>query len=68
MLARHTEPYLKPYDLSHLDAHQVACRLVGGGRDLHAFTLRTRLLRPAVPGRAAEARKHARENAGHSRA
>ncbi len=68
VLARHTEPYLKPYDLCHLDAHQVACRLVVGGRDLHAFTLRTRPLRPAVPGRAAEAREHARRNAGRSRA
>jgi len=68
VLARHTEPYLKPYDLCHLDAHQVACRLVVGGRDLHAFTLRTRPLRPAVPGRVAEAREQARENAGRSRA
>lgn len=68
VLARHTEPYLKPYDLCHLDAYQVACRLVVGGRDLHAFTLRTRPMPPAVPGRAAEAREHARENAGRSRA
>ncbi|MGH9044119.1 MAG: type IV secretory system conjugative DNA transfer family protein, partial [Acidimicrobiales bacterium] len=60
VLARHTEPYLKPYDLSHLDAYQVACRLVVGGRDLHAFTLRTRPLPPAVCGREAEARARAR--------
>ena len=66
VLARHTEPYLKPYDLSHLDAYQVACRLVVDGRDLHAFTLRTRPMPPAVPGRAAEARDHARNNAGRS--
>lgn len=67
VLARHTEPYLKPYDLCHLDAHQVACRLVVGGRDLHAFTLRTRPMKPSVPGRSAEAREHARKNAGRSR-
>jgi energy-coupling factor transporter ATP-binding protein EcfA2 len=66
VLARHTEPYLKPYDLCHLDAHQVACRLVVGGRDLHAFTLRTRPTPPAVPGRAAAAREHARNSAGRS--
>lgn len=68
VLARHTEPYLKPYDLSHLDVHQVACRLVAGGRDLHAFTLRTRPMPPPVPGRVATAREHARKNAGRSRA
>ncbi|MDA8185522.1 MAG: type IV secretion system DNA-binding domain-containing protein [Actinomycetota bacterium] len=67
VLARHTEPYLKPYDLSHLDAYQVACRLVVGGRDLHAFTLRTRPLPPAIGGREAEARQCARAH-GRSRA
>ncbi|MGH9296075.1 MAG: hypothetical protein ACRD0B_12145, partial [Acidimicrobiales bacterium] len=67
LLARHTEPYLKPYDLSHLDSYQVACRLVVGGRDLHAFTLRTRPLAPAIPGREAEARERARAH-GRSRA
>ena len=68
VLARHTEPYLKPYDLCHLDAYQVACRLVVGGRDLHAFTLRTRRMPPVVPGRTTEARDHARKNAGRSQA
>jgi hypothetical protein len=68
VLARHTEPYLKPYDLCHLDAYQVACRLVVGGRDLHAFTLRTRRMLPVVPGRTTEARDHARKNAGRSQA
>ncbi len=67
VLARHTEPYVKPYDLCHLDAHQVACRLVVGGRDLHAFTLRTRPMPRGEAGRVADAREHARENAGHSR-
>ena len=66
VLARHTEPYLKPYDLCHLDAYQVACRLVVDGRDLHAFTLRTRRMPPAVPGRTAAARDQARKNAGRS--
>ena len=67
VLARHTEPYLSAYDLSHLGAYQVACRLVVGGQDLHAFTLRTRPMARAVPGRAAEARTAARANAGRTR-
>ena len=52
VLARHTEPYVRAYDLSHLGAYQVACRLVVGGEDLHAFTLRTRPMPTAIPGRA----------------
>ncbi len=67
VLARHTEPYVSAYDLSHLGAYQVACRLVVGGQDLHAFTLRTRPMARAVPGRAAEARTAARANAGRTR-
>jgi len=67
VLARHTEPYLGSHDLSHLDAHQIACRLVMGGRDLHAFTLRTRPLSPAISGRADAARAAARVNAGRTR-
>jgi hypothetical protein len=67
VLARHTEPYVSAYDLSHLGAYQVACRLVVGGQDLHAFTLRTRPMACAVPGRAAEARTAARANAGRTR-
>ena len=65
-LARHTEPYVKPYDLCHLGAYQVACRLVVSGEDLHAFTLRTRPMPTAIPGRAGEARDAARANAGRS--
>ncbi len=68
VLARHTEPYLTPYDLCHLGAYQVACRLVVSGEDLHAFTLRTRPMPTAIPGRAGEARDAARANAGRSRA
>ena len=67
VLARHTEPYVKLYDLCHLGAYQVACRLVVSGRDLHAFTLRTRPLPPAIVGREAEARQCARAH-GRSRA
>ena len=66
VLARHTEPYVKPYDLCHLGAYQVACRLVVSGEDLHAFTLRTRPMPTAIPGRAREARDAARANAGRS--
>jgi len=39
VLARHSEPYLKAYDLCHLDAHQVACRLVVAGKDGIRYTL-----------------------------
>ncbi|HUZ09443.1 MAG TPA: type IV secretory system conjugative DNA transfer family protein [Acidimicrobiales bacterium] len=67
VLARHTEPYVSAYDLSHLGAYQVACRLVVGSQDLHAFTLRTRPMARAVPGRAAEARTAAQANAGRTR-
>jgi energy-coupling factor transporter ATP-binding protein EcfA2 len=67
VLARHTEPYLSAYDLAHLGAFQAACRLVVGGRELHAFTLRARPMPPVAPGRAAEARAAARANAGRSR-
>jgi energy-coupling factor transporter ATP-binding protein EcfA2 len=67
VLARHTEPSVRAYDLSHLGAYQVACRLVVGGQDLHAFTLRTRPMARAVPGRAAEARTAARAHAGRTR-
>jgi hypothetical protein len=46
VLARHTMPELSEHDLSHLDAHTAAARLVVAGRETPAFTM---LTRPAPP-------------------
>jgi hypothetical protein len=59
-LERHTAPVLTAHDLSHLDAYQAAARLVAGSAEQPAFTLRTRPLPPATPGRARLVRKAAR--------
>ena len=48
VLSRHTLPELDEHDLSHLDAHTAAARLVVAGRQTPAFTLRTRGPRPRV--------------------
>ncbi|BCY08885.1 helicase HerA domain-containing protein [Actinoplanes sp. L3-i22] len=47
-LARHTAPELDEHDLSHLDAYTAGCRLVAGGRETAAFTLRSAPPRPAL--------------------
>ena len=47
-LARHTLPELDEHDLAHLDAYTAATRLVIGGRQTPAFTMRTRPARPIV--------------------
>ena len=49
-LSRHVAPELSEHDLSHLGAFQAAGRLVVGGEETPAFTLRTR---PAPAGSAA---------------
>ncbi len=49
-LGRHVAPELSEHDLSHLGAFQAAGRLVVGGEETPAFTLRTR---PAPAGSAA---------------
>ena len=59
-LARHVHPQLTEHDLAHLDAYQAAARLVADGALTPAFTMRTRPLSPAVPGRAALIRASAR--------
>ena len=41
-LSRHVAPELTEHDLSHLGAFQAAARLVVGGEETPAFTLRTR--------------------------
>ncbi|MFY1673930.1 type IV secretory system conjugative DNA transfer family protein [Plantactinospora sp. WMMB334] len=48
VLARHTTPELDEHDLSHLDAYTAVARLVAGGRQTPAFTMRTRAPRPIV--------------------
>jgi hypothetical protein len=63
-LARHTLPSLTAHDLSHLDAFQAAARLVTGGAETAAFTLRTRPAPPPVPGRATLIRHAARDRYG----
>lgn len=60
-LARHTAPRLTDYDLSHLGAYHAAARLVLHGEETEAFTLRTRPLSPAVPGRSREIRMAAHQ-------
>ena len=58
--ARHVAPELSEHDLAHLGAYQVAARLVVGGEETPAFTLRTRAPSPERVGRATAVRKAAR--------
>ena len=60
VLERHTLPHLTAHDLSHLGAYQAAAKLIAGGADTPAFTLRTQPLPPGAPGRAALIRRAAR--------
>ena len=57
--ARHVAPELSEHDLAHLGAYQVAARLVVGGEETPAFTLRTRAASPERVGRATAVRKAA---------
>ncbi len=63
-LQRHMAPNLAEHDLSHLGGYQAAARLVVGGQDTPAFTLRTRPAPEPVPGRADAVRAAARERFG----
>ncbi len=63
-LARHTAPVLSEHDLARLPAFTAAARLVVASADSAAFTIRTRPLPPAVPGRAAQIRRAARRHTG----
>ncbi|MGP4115025.1 type IV secretory system conjugative DNA transfer family protein [Streptomyces sp. 4N509B] len=58
-LERHTAPLLTAHDLAHLGRYQAAARLLVGGTDTPAFTLTTRPLPPAIPGRARRLRAQA---------
>jgi hypothetical protein len=48
VLSRHTLPELDEHDLAHLDAYTAVARLVVGGRQMPAFTFKTRPPRPVV--------------------
>ncbi|KDA41066.1 DUF87 domain-containing protein [Frankia sp. B2] len=61
-LARHVTPVLSHHDLARLPAFTAATRLIVNGEDSAAFTLRTRPLPAAVPGRAAVLRAAARRH------
>jgi hypothetical protein len=67
LLERHVQPQLGAYDLAHLGAYQAAVRLLAGGSELPACTIRTRPLSPAIPGRADQARAAARARYGRTR-
>nr|WP_051767056.1 DUF87 domain-containing protein [Saccharothrix syringae] len=62
-LSRHTAPRLSDHDLAHLGAYHAAVRLVLHGEQAQPFTMRTRPLPPAVPGRARQIRTAARHTA-----
>ena len=63
-LERHVSPALSAHDLSHLGLYQAAARLVAGGQQAPAFTIRTRPLPGAIPGRAELVRRAARDAYG----
>jgi hypothetical protein len=65
-LERHVQPQLSAYDLAHLGAYQAAVRLLAGGGELPACTIRTRPTPPPVPGRAEAARAAARARFGRT--
>jgi hypothetical protein len=64
-LSRHVAPEVSEHDLSHLGAYTAAARLVVGGEETPAFTLRTRPAPPPQPGRADAVR--AANRAAHHR-
>ena len=69
VLARHTLPELDEHDLTHLDAYTAVARLVADGRQMPAFTMKTRPPRPVV-GEATAIRQAAAAGstgAGHHR-
>ncbi|MEG8179372.1 type IV secretory system conjugative DNA transfer family protein [Nocardia terpenica] len=55
-LARHTGPWLSEHDLTHLDVHHAAARLLVAGQQAPPFTFSTQPLPEPAPGRAAEIR------------
>jgi hypothetical protein len=65
-LEEHTLPTLTRHDLSHLGAFQAATRLLTGSGQTAAFTMRTRPLPPAIPGRADQIRSATRTRTPHT--
>ncbi|WP_184729327.1 type IV secretory system conjugative DNA transfer family protein [Saccharopolyspora phatthalungensis] len=61
-LARHTAPRLSDHDLAHLGVYHAAARLVLRGEEAEPFTLTTQPLPPAIPGRARDIRRTARQS------
>ncbi|WP_052281138.1 type IV secretory system conjugative DNA transfer family protein [Nocardia vulneris] len=59
-LARHTSPWLSEHDLTHLDVHHAAARILVTGQQAPPFTFTTQPLPDPTPGRAAEIRAAAR--------
>jgi hypothetical protein len=66
LLERHVTPQLAAHDLAHLGAYQAAVRLVAGGSELPACTLRTRPAPDPIPGRANQVRAAARARFGRT--
>lgn len=58
-LARHTSPWLSEHDLTHLDVHHAAARVLVGGQQAPPFTFTTRPLPDPTPGRSAQIRRAA---------
>ncbi len=65
-LERHFAPELSAHDLTNLGAFQAAARLVAGGAEQPACTLRTRPAPPPIPGRAEVLRRQARQHFGRT--
>ncbi|RFU88290.1 type IV secretory system conjugative DNA transfer family protein [Streptomyces triticagri] len=63
-LERHTLPTLGAHDLSHLGPFQAAAHLLSSGSETASFTLTTRPLPPAVPGRSTDLRDQAAARVG----
>jgi hypothetical protein len=66
VLARHFEPELGEHDLSHLGAYQAACRIVVGGQEVPAFTMRTLAGGDSSRAQAARVRREAGEAFGRT--
>jgi hypothetical protein len=65
-LERHVAPELTAHDLANLGAFQAAARLVAGGAEQPACTLRTRSAPAVIPGRASDLRTQARQRFGRT--
>ncbi len=66
ILERHTLPEITAHDLAHMPAFTAAARLVVGGEDLAAFTVRTRPAPAPLRGRANQVRDATRTAYGRT--